>query len=1035
MKLWTVVANNLNTALSRTEKPAQQQTPSGRELLRRFTGPVRDIKPRQMGSFAKKLFSNFSSNKGGYSRPSDASPPFARQAPEQTPPGWGSARRSDSGYASQEYRPPFGKPGAQQAQHPPPLPPRPARVHPQPGANASGQMDTARVFPATPPTPPDSGYGGSSSEASFARPVPVPPAPVVTPPVSVQRQIATFRPEQHILDVEHSVAATLERDLSEAKRAGVLRASSFLAIRDSCARHAINDLKSRFEQGKQQLAHFPAQQKAERRQRLDQEYAQAYERVVQAVDQICRKHGFAIGDTSGNVKWEDTLLLKQGLNLSNLELAKADISSGAFGSVSIFKTGDQAQVIGKISKNNMRDPQGNVIDDLGMELAAYKRVYETVGPHPNLVNAYGIAQVQKNGKTERAMLMDAIPGPDGDKAFQALRKCWDSGKISSSQYWGAMQFMARRLLDVSGHLNEAGIAHRDIKPPNFLVNEKTGEPILIDLGLWAEHGSRGAAGTPGYMAPELPEGAGVDHTADTFSVGATMVDGIEGGYVRAVVSENGTTQYLTPDAGVARQQFHVPNPDGSWTRKAGARIDTDHTRFFEATMAAEREKRFDPAKARKELAILDTHEITPEVALDIIKNAQVPAFLSHSLLDDDDAKEVVKNALKMAKEENAKPAGEQWKVIQKEEPISRARNEETRDLLARLRQNPNLATFGTLHNYSKTDKELKTYLDEGSLIRSVRPALERHADSFATSLLANTGWFGAVDRAARSIKVRATPSNAPASEHEKQERNRQLSREAGRIKREIGSTVSDEYLRQYADQAEAFLRSVDGLPGGVHDPRIAEKIEQVRQHAAAAREVATLMEAGTPEPVLSVRDLRRRLENSDKLNRKFETISSVPPQATELLHRLSKTPDLATYAALHEQARHDPKIKAELDKAVTPAAVSAMQRDAHAFVSGLLANAPWFDAVDDIAKNLPPPALLVGGGNNPQLMRAKAEIGGATTLEQLRGYQEQIGTLLRDCDVLPGAKSPMLEAGIARLNRRAAVLADVLALMDATARA
>jgi len=32
--------------------------------------------------------------------------------------------------------------------------------------------------------------------------------------------------------------------------------------------------------------------------------------------------------------------------------------------------------------------------------------------------------------------------------------------------------------------------HNDIKPENFLVNEKTGEPVLIDMGLFSVKGEK-----------------------------------------------------------------------------------------------------------------------------------------------------------------------------------------------------------------------------------------------------------------------------------------------------------------------------------------------------------------------------------------------------------------------------------------------------------------------------------------------------------------------------------------------------------------
>jgi hypothetical protein len=79
--------------------------------------------------------------------------------------------------------------------------------------------------------------------------------------------------------------------------------------------------------------------------------------------------------------------------------------------------------------------------------------------------------------------------------------------------------------------HRAGIVHRDLKPENVILGEG-GRVCVVDFGLAQsvpeidararEGRARGAAGTPGYVAPELAAGGRPDARSDLFSLGVIV---------------------------------------------------------------------------------------------------------------------------------------------------------------------------------------------------------------------------------------------------------------------------------------------------------------------------------------------------------------------------------------------------------------------------------------------------------------------------------------------------------------------------------
>jgi serine/threonine protein kinase len=282
--------------------------------------------------------------------------------------------------------------------------------------------------------------------------------------------------------------------------------------------------------------------------------------------------------------------------------------------ISTFKTKDKRQLVAKIERSVAA---GN----LKKELEAYRHIYKTAGKHPNLGRVYGMAIVPYGMIKVEAMIMDEIPGMRGSEAMAALREAWQAGQISSAEYWGAIQYIGRKMLEVVAHLKQAGIAHNDIKPDNFVVDQRSGEPIVIDLGLHSKQGDRVGGATKEYAAPEMmvdDETPGVgSEKGDVFTVGSTLLGGVEGmlGGSRGKLPKHG----LTVKGG--GESFTRDKEGNAQRVMAVAGVKTSYTDFMGSVMEHNPESRPDAPGAQKS------------------------GFLSDSLIDDESARNVLKRVV------------------------------------------------------------------------------------------------------------------------------------------------------------------------------------------------------------------------------------------------------------------------------------------------------------------------------------------------------------------------------------------------------
>lgn len=165
--------------------------------------------------------------------------------------------------------------------------------------------------------------------------------------------------------------------------------------------------------------------------------------------------------------------------------------------------------------------------------------------HPNIVEVYAVGAGD-------GIAWFAMPRIEGE----SLRDLLDRERLLPIAE-------ARRILVESARAlaaaHRAGLAHRDVKPDNILLDGPERRVLLTDFGIVKALGEAESAltgsgmlvGTPQYMSPEQAAGDPVDHRTDVYSLGVVAYRMIAG----CLPFDAGTTQAV-----LARILTQVPRP-------------------------------------------------------------------------------------------------------------------------------------------------------------------------------------------------------------------------------------------------------------------------------------------------------------------------------------------------------------------------------------------------------------------------------------------------------------------------------------------
>ncbi len=245
-----------------------------------------------------------------------------------------------------------------------------------------------------------------------------------------------------------------------------------------------------------------------------------------------------------------------------VEAAMAEWGEDSAGDPFPFQRLGPYRILGRIGSGGMGDVYRGYEEDLDRQVAIkvlpaelaqdgqFVRLFRSEAAaaariaHPGVVPVYGVGE-------DRGRHYFAMQYIEGESVAERLARC---GRLPLRQALN----IAQQCLEALGAAHAYGVIHRDIKPGNLLIEEKTGRVVLVDFGLSARLRDPDGTGhenlflgTVEYLAPEQIRGDPPDERSDLYSCGAVLYQ---------MLSGQAPTGAETPTGVLFERAYAAPRP-------------------------------------------------------------------------------------------------------------------------------------------------------------------------------------------------------------------------------------------------------------------------------------------------------------------------------------------------------------------------------------------------------------------------------------------------------------------------------------------
>jgi serine/threonine protein kinase len=188
---------------------------------------------------------------------------------------------------------------------------------------------------------------------------------------------------------------------------------------------------------------------------------------------------------------------------------------GHGGMASVFRAFDRVEQRVVALKAPADTDRAGPSNPLSTEFEVWSRLQ-----HPNVVQAYELGTARTGPLTPGApyLVIEHVRGGPLNRVLRVGREAP-----------AAIEDVAVQLLRGLGHVHDAGLVHRDLKPGNVLVRvgrRGSAQVKLTDFGLAVNRGLQGEAGTISgslpFVAPEVLLGRPLDGRADLYGLGILL---------------------------------------------------------------------------------------------------------------------------------------------------------------------------------------------------------------------------------------------------------------------------------------------------------------------------------------------------------------------------------------------------------------------------------------------------------------------------------------------------------------------------------